>query len=381
GTRVFGIAPFSSRGLQKMNGTLLRTAPGAETAALEGLANDGDVALDSGGVILVGERLATVPGALSAAASLARTTGARLAWVPRRAGDRGALDAGCLPGLLPGGRPVSDASARADLGAVWGAARLPDAAGRDADGIVAALAAGELGGLVVAGVDPDDTADPAATRAAVEAAGFVVSLELRATDLTRAADVVLPVAPAVEKSGTFVTWEGRPRPFEKVLPESHALPDLRVLAGIAEELGVDLGFRTVEQARAELAEIGPWDGARADLPSVPAAEARVLADGELRLATWRQMIDDGSLLDGDAYLKATGRAAVALVSPSTLAGLGLVPGEDVTLTGDRGSVALPVATADLPDDVVWLPGNTGGVNVNRDLAAPGSPVRVTGGAA
>jgi len=381
GTRVFGLAPFASRGLQKMNGTLLRTAPGNETAVLGDLADDGDVALDSGGVILVGERLATVPGALSAAASLARTTGARLAWVPRRAGDRGALDAGCLPGLLPGGRPVADASARADLGAVWGAESLPDSAGRDAAAIVAAATAGELGGLVVAGVDPDDTADPAATRAAVEAAGFVVSLELRATDVTRAADVVFPVAPAVEKSGTYVTWEGRSRPFEKVLPESHALPDLRVLAGIAEELGRDLGLRTVAQARAELAEVGAWDGARAELPTVATAEQRVLADGELRLATWRQMIDDGSLLDGDAYLKATGRAALALVSPATLAALGVAAGEHVTVTGDRGSVSLPVGTADLADDVVWLPGNTGGVNVNRDLASPGSPVRVTGGAA
>ena len=102
---------------------------------------------------------------------------------------------------------------------------------------------------------------------------------------------------------------------------------------------------------------------------------------QLRLATWRQMIDDGSLLDGDAYLKATGRAAVALVSPATLAGLGVAAGDSVTVTGDRGTVALPVGTADLPDDVVWLPGNTGGVNVNRDLASPGSPVRVTGGAA
>lgn len=101
----------------------------------------------------------------------------------------------------------------------------------------------------------------------------------------------------------------------------------------------------------------------------------------MRLATWRQMIDDGSLLDGDAYLKATGRAAHALVSPGTLAGLGVAVRETVTVAGDRGSVSLAVGTADLPDDVVWLPGNTGGVNVNRDLASPGSPVRVTGGAA
>ena len=42
---------------------------------------------------------------------LAARTGARLAWVPRRAGDRGAVEAGCLPNLLPGGRPVTDTAA------------------------------------------------------------------------------------------------------------------------------------------------------------------------------------------------------------------------------------------------------------------------------
>jgi NADH-quinone oxidoreductase subunit G len=378
GTKVFSVAPYASRGLHKMQGTLIRTAPGDEAAALEALAHDGDVALDGGGVILVGERLASVPGALSAAAALAGTTGARLAWVPRRAGDRGAVDTGCLPTVLPGGRPVADAGARVDLGTVW-ATTIPHEPGRDADAIVAALAAGELGGLLVAGVDPDDTADPAATRAAVEAAGFVVALELRATDVTRAADVVFPVAPAVEKAGTFVTWEGRPRPFEKVLQGSNALPDLRVLAGIAEELGHDLGFRTVEQARAELAEIGPWDGDRIGTPTV-AAEPRRHPEGTLALATWKQMVDDGSMLDGDDYLKATGRAAVALVSAATLESLGLAAGDPVTLTGDRGSVTLPVGVADLPDDVVWAPANSGGINLNRDLGAAGSAVRVGGAA-
>jgi NADH-quinone oxidoreductase subunit G len=308
------------------------------------------------------------------------TTGARLAWVPRRAGDRGAVEAGCLPNLLPGGRPVSDAGSRVDMGAVWGTEQLPDGVGRDAAGIVAAVASGELGGLVVGGVSPDDTADPAATRAAVEAAGFVVSLELRANEVTRAADVVFPVAPVVEKSGTFLTWEGRPRPFDKVLRDSHALPDLRVLAGVAEELGHDLGFRTVEQARAELAEVGGWDGARAATPAVSAV-APTTEPGTLRLATWKQMVDDGVMLDGDDYLKATGRAATALVSASTLAALGVVEGAMVTLAGERGSVALPVRVADVADDVVWAPSNTGGVNVNRDLGVPGSAVRVAGGAA
>ena len=75
-------------------------------------------------------------------------TGARLAWVPRRAGERGAVEAGALPGLLPGGRPVADAGARVDVGDRLGrrrAARRRPAA--TPARILAAAAAGELGAL------------------------------------------------------------------------------------------------------------------------------------------------------------------------------------------------------------------------------------------
>lgn len=96
--------------------------------------------------------MATSPDALAAAAYLAHSKGAKLAWVPRRAGDRGALEAGCLPTLLPGARPVDNAAARADLGAVWGVERLPNKPGRDADQIIEALSAGRLGALVIGGV-------------------------------------------------------------------------------------------------------------------------------------------------------------------------------------------------------------------------------------
>jgi len=385
GLEVFSIAPHASRGLHKMHGTLIRTAPGAETAAVEALAKGSadalGSALDGGDVILVGERLAAVPGALSAVVALAGTTGARLAWVPRRAGDRGAVEAGCLPTTLPGGRPVADAAARVDMGTVWGTT-IPHAPGRDADAIVAAAAAGELGALVVAGVDPDDTADPRATRAAVEAASFVVSLELRATEVTGAADVVFPVAAVVEKAGSFVNWEGRIRSFEKVLHESHALPDLRVLAGIADELGKPLGFKSVAQVRAELAEIGFWDGTRVPTPTLPGDPVVAVQEpGTHRLATWKQMVDDGSMLDGDENLRATGRAALVLVSAATLLDLGIAPGWTVTVAGPRGSITLPVGVAALADDVVWVPSSSGGTNVNRDLGLAGSAVRLVGGTA
>ncbi|MEO9324406.1 NADH-quinone oxidoreductase subunit G [Nocardioides sp. C4-1] len=370
GTKIVAVAPFTTRGLRKMHGTLLPTAPGDEPAVLAGLE------LGAGDVLLVGERLATVPGALSAAADLAARTGARLAWVPRRAGDRGALETGCLPNLLPGGRPVSDVQARVDAATTWGVDSLPETPGRDCDAIIAALLSGELGGLVIGGVDPADTTDPAATTAAVQAATFVVALDLRANDVTRAADVVFPVAPVTDKAGSFVNWEGRVRPFEQVLSNPASLPDLRVLAGIAEELGRPLGFRTVDDVWQQLEELGPWDGDRATLtPVAPSAGSDAAAKG-LRLASWKQLVDNGTMLAGDKHLAATARPAVARVSQAVHDACG----PTVTITGDRGSITVPSEVAhDIVDDVVWLPASSTGRGLLADLASPGSRVTVTGG--
>ena len=207
-TKVYAVASHATRGLTKMGGTLVPTVPGQETVALGALEAPVREAL-SGGVVLVGERLATVPGALAAAADLAAATGARLAWVPRRAGERGALEAGALGALLPGGRPLSDAAARAEVARAWDVDHVPATPARDTAGIVAAAAAGEIGALLVGGLDPADLGDPAAAAALEQA--FVVSLELRESPVTAVADVVLPVASQSEKSGSYVNWEGRVR--------------------------------------------------------------------------------------------------------------------------------------------------------------------------
>ena len=265
GVQVLSIAPFATRGLAKMSGRLIRTAPGGEAAALDGLTEE--LLSQPGAVILVGERLATSPGALSAASRLAAATGARLGWVPRRAGDRGALEAGALPNLLPGGRPVADASAREQTAAAWNISDVPDAVGRDTSGILSAAAGGELGALLIGGVEPADLPDPDAALAAIEAVPFVVSLELRESAVTELADVVFPVAPVVEKAGSFVNWEGRIRPFEAALP-TNAAPDLRVLRTLADEIGVDLGLPSAAAAGEELARLGWWGGTRPEAPDV-----------------------------------------------------------------------------------------------------------------
>ena len=375
--RVLSIAPFASRGLEKLAGTLISARPGEEAGALSELERHELLSMP-GALILVGERLATSPGALSAAGRLATSTGARLAWVPRRAGERGALEAGALPNLLPGGRPVADERARAATAAAWGVDHLPDTVGRDTEAILAAARAGELQALLIGGVELADLPDPAAALAAVESAPFVVSLELRESDITRRADVVFPVAPAVEKAGSFVNWEGRQRRFEPAL-HTTAIPDSRVLNFLADEAGVDLGVPTAETADADRARLGLWSGQRVAAPQMSPEPAHP-RPGEVVLAGWRMLLDAGRLQDGEPHLARTARPAVARLSAATAGDVGVAAGESVTVSTERGAVTLPVEITDMVDGVVWLPLNSAGSAVHATLGVTvGQPVAIARG--
>jgi NADH-quinone oxidoreductase subunit G len=374
-TAVFSIAPFASSGLTKLAGTLVQTLPGAEAAALAGLDAAVVEALSApGAVVLVGERLASSVGALSAAAALAERTGARLAWVPRRAGERGAVDAGALPTLLPGGRSVSDDAARVEVERVW-AASVPTAPGRDVEAIFAAAAEGALAALVIGGLDPDDLADPAAAHEALHHAGFIVSLEIRASAVTEHADVVLPVAPAAEKAGRYVTWEGRRRPFDLTITNTGALSDGRVLHALAEELDVALGLPSIAGARDELARLGVG-AARPSGPQVAPGTPTEAGPGQALLATWPELIDAGRLQDGDENLAGTAKPARALLSAATAAEIGVSAGEHVRISTDRGSLVFPVVIEQIGDRVVWVPTNARAHPVRAALGA-GSGAIVT----
>jgi NADH-quinone oxidoreductase subunit G len=370
--QVKSIAPFATRGLTKMAGTLIGCAPGGEAAALDDLAEDAQLKLP-GALILVGERLAGSPGAFSAASRLAAATGARLAWVPRRAGERGAVEAGALPGLLPGGRPLGDTSAREQTAAAWNVDELPTVDGRDTTGILAAAQAGELGALLVGGVEINDLPDPDAALAALDAVPFVVSLALRESAVVDLADVVFPVAPVVEKAGSFVNWEGRIRPFEPSL-QSNAFPDLRVLNFLADEIGVDLALPNALAAGDEMARLGLWSGTRPDAPRVSPPKTSSPGKGQAVLASWRMLLDAGVLQDGEPHLAGTARPPVARLSAATAAEIDAAEGDLVTVTTDRGVITLPLAVTEMTDRVVWLPMNSPGSIIHLQLGATAGDV-------
>ncbi len=353
---VTAITPYLSRGFKKLNAKAVLTTPGQEATALNGLS------LTNKSIIISGERLAESAGGLSAVVQLANKSGAKIAWVPRRAGERGAIEVGAIGNLLPGGRPVSDTTARVDLAAAWGVDSLPAEIGKSADQILAAANAGQLEALVIGGVDPFDMQQPSVN--ALEKT-FIVSLEMRPSAITEFADVIFPIAAVTEKSGSFMSWAGTSRSFEKAAPDADHRSDAYVLSILSDAMGTPINLTGSKAAAKEIAAVGSWDGARA---TFTATQTKNLHEGVV-LATWRHLLDNGSLQANEPNLAGTARKNLARVSAKFATELGVKNGDLVTISTDRGSLALPIEVSEILDGVIWLPRNGVGAESLRILGA------------
>ena len=338
---VISDAPVASRGSVKLNAKSI-----SDIKTISGLT--------AKSVILVGERLAEKAGALSSAVDLAEKSGAKLAWIPRRAGERGALAAGAIATLLPGGRPVFEASARVDVAAAWSVDSLPTNPGRSTTEILHALTVKNLDAVVVGGVDPLDISNSALSQLLNS---FVVSLEITHSSVTAVADVVLPVAAVIEKSGSFQDWQGSTRTFDKAITDSLSRSDVRILSMIADEMGTPINLPTVAATAREIAALGNWDGKKIAFEKTSEAKP-VIAEGKLFLTSWRLLLDLGTLQDGEANLAGTARKASARISKSRAEKLGVNEGEFLSISSDLGTLKLPVEISEMSDDQIWVPRNS-----------------------
>jgi NADH-quinone oxidoreductase subunit G len=376
-------------------GRLLREAAGGAggTGGPGGASGSGAAGAAAGaapGVVVLAGWRAAARGGLTAAARLADTLGASFAWVPRRAGDRGALDAGARPGLLPGGRPVTDAGARAELAEAWGA-ELPEAPGLDAAAMLRAAAEGELGVLLLAGVDlvrdhgPRELAERALERA------FVVAIDHEVNDTTRRADVLLPAVVHAESQGTWTDWEGRVQLSRPAVPVGGAAQAVWELADqLSVRLGVDLSLATLGQVSAEtgrfrarpegLAAPGPPAAAPAG-PGGEAPTGEAAGDGVgLELVTYPLLLDGASLLARAADLNRETPGAFVELHPDDAARLGLADGGTAEVDfGDDRSARLPVRVAPtVAPGCAFVPANQPDLALGALLGpAPALRVKVT----
>lgn len=375
GVSVHTIGPVYSLGSEKLSAKWIKSNAGAEAHAITNLEADFLTELETNSIILVGERAASSPGALSAVSELSAKTGARIAWVPRRAGERGALDAGAIAGLLPGGRPNFDPVARAEIAQVWNVdvESLP-AIGLAGTELVSAIANGSIKAVVAAGLDPADLPNGGELIAGIESADFVVALENHHSEITQRASVVFPVAVVTEKSGSFMNWEGRSKPFSAAFREALTLSDAGVLSMLASAMDFQL-IGDTRTLRKEMNSLATWSGSRVEVKPVAAT---VLAGPTL--ATWRLLIDSGVMQEGEPHLAATARPSVVAMNSAMFEELGQP--EIVTVTGPKGSITLPAQVAQVSSESVWLPMNSPESHIYAQLGCGyGEAVTIKGGAA
>ncbi|MCL2784571.1 MAG: NADH-quinone oxidoreductase subunit G [Propionibacteriaceae bacterium] len=363
GLTVDVVSTFLTRGSAKLNANLIPTRPYDAPQAIANLQADEDT------IILVGERLAQIPGGFTALAAKVNSSGAKMAWIPRRAGEVGAVETGCLPGLLPNAHPAKDADAAARINEAWGC-ELPTTPGLEFPAQIEAAAQGKLKALVVSGIEADDFPDPDAVRSALRTA-FVVSLESRMSEAANLANVILPVDLLEETEGSFLNWEHRLCPVNQVIGSNRsAMDEIRVLAALAQAMGQPLGFRTPEGAWESFAQLPDWDGQPSAMtPVTPSTDD---AKGVV-VSTWRELIDDSRCLDGAEPLHSTSRSIVARISPATLRTEGLATSTFVRLTGPKGSATFPLQVdPTMVEGVIWAPARSR----NKALSAIGVGVGV-----
>ena len=360
--KVTSIAPYASRGSEKLKAKLIKVAAGDEVAAISSLSG-----LTNKSVVLVGERLTETVGGLSAVLKLINQSSAKLGWIPRRAGECGAVAAGATPNLLPGNRPVTDATARVDIATVWGASSIPTEVGMSTTEIINS----DLQAVLIGGVDPMDISPDAKIKLAKK---FVVSLEIRQSDITEIASVVLPVAAVVEKSGSFIDWQGNTRSFEAAVDQSLNRSDVRILSMLSDEIGKPINLATVKAARAEFNSIGIWDGPKPVMKSVSPIAVKTVTGDEAILTSWRNLLDKGSLQDGEENLAGTARKSVVVISNSRAAKIGVKESELVRVSNEYGAITLPCLIADIEESSIWLARNSLSSQLIRNLGAVSNTV-------
>jgi NADH-quinone oxidoreductase subunit G len=189
-----------------------------------------------------------------------------------------------------------------------------------------------------------DAANAAAANAAMQAAEMVVVMTPFKNVAHDVADVLLPVAPFTETSGTFVNAEGRVQGFHGVvrgLGETRpAWKVLRVLGNLLELEGFD--FETSEEVRAEAlgdvttiaARLGAKGASNATAKPAPAGFERIAdvpiysTDALVRRATSLQLTADA-------------RAPQASLPTALWAQLGLSDGDKVRISQGSASAILP----------------------------------------
>ena len=276
----------------------------------------------------------------------------------------------------------------------------PRVGGLDTRGILQAAADGRIECLVLVGADPlADFPDTDLVRRALAGARRVIAVDTNLSSTSQRADVVLAAAAYGEKGGTTTNLEGRVTALgRKVTAAGTSRPDWMIAVGIAQGLGTDLGYRTVDDITDAIAsKVAAHDGvtraavaASPDgvLSHTPAAidpinpvtiEIPVRNSYDFRLVVSRKLYDAAVGTANSPSMAHLAPGQSAHLHPLDIERAGVAVGAEVKVSSPKATVVMRVEADDtVLRGTLWVPFNQPGGNVGDliDCTAPVIDVRI-----
>ena len=216
---------------------------------------------------------------------------------------------------------------------------------------------------VLFGCEPSlDVANPAQALRALNAAEMVVQFSaFKDADALAYADVLLPLSPYTETSGTFVNTEGRAQSFVGVVrPAGESRPGWKLLRVLGNLLDVErCEYQSSEEIRNEILVDGhtlPSGSLAATIAVTATAATALRGNGLQRIADVPIYFADGLARRAPALQKTRdAQAPTARMSANTLANVGATDGCSVRVKGSEGSAVLnAVLDNTVPDGCVRI---------------------------
>jgi NADH-quinone oxidoreductase subunit G len=200
-------------------------------------------------------------------------------------------------------------------------------------------------------IEPElDCQHAALAKAAIEKAECVVALTAFKSKALEHADILLPIAPFSETSGTFMSMEGRVQSFVAATkPLGECRPGWKVLRVLANTLGLkSFDFDSSEQVKnrifnGEKPSSVVWRSLNNNLKELVEIEVKIKSDGLQRIGEVPQYESDPIVRRSPSLQKTKYNIKpMARLHEKQLAELGLKEGDTVLVKQDKGSAILQV---------------------------------------
>ena len=334
--------------------------------------------------------------AIFVAAGLTYLLEARVYLLSDKPNEQGIIDVGCIPDMLPGGRPLNIHDFKRKFETEWGGS-IPEEEGMTLFEIIEGARKNKVKALYIMGDNPlFNLPNGPYIEEALKSLDFLVVQDIFLTETAKLADVVLPALGWTEKSGTYTNLERRVQLQKKAVNASAGMDDWKIISDVSEKMGYKMSFSDTEDIMDEIAKVSPlyrdltyreigkgnclWpyhgEPLRGEIHELPAmVDGSAAYKSDFYLAPEKTLFHSGTISRRSPALMKISPEPTLKVGTAAAEKLGLQDGDIVQISTSAGSSEVSISLdGSIKDNKVLLSNNFEGKGVFSLLTYKLDPV-------